>query len=95
MLKIIIQYVQKMVNENMKKMEQKREKEGLPPQKITNQAHQNVRNINKIEKGKKIQIPVRASSKAIDINKLNVDCYIDTFVSRIDLPFLYRRLLHS
>lgn len=41
-----------LVNENMKKMEQKREKEGLPPQKITNQAHQNVRNINKIEKGK-------------------------------------------
>ena len=29
--------------------------------------------INKIEKGKKIQIPVRASSKAIDINKLKID----------------------
>ena len=35
----------------MKKMEKKREKAGLPPQKITNQAHQNVRNINRIEKG--------------------------------------------
>ena len=40
-----------LVNENMKKMEAKRAKEGLPPQKITNQAHQNARNINKIEKG--------------------------------------------
>lgn len=40
-----------LVNENMKKMEAKRAKEGLPPQKITNQAHQNVRNINKIDKG--------------------------------------------
>lgn len=34
-----------LVNENLKKMEKKREKAGLPPQKITNQAHQSVRNI--------------------------------------------------
>ena len=40
-----------LVNENMKKMEAKRAKEGFPPQKITNQAHQSARNINKIEKG--------------------------------------------
>ena len=40
-----------LVNENMKKMEAKRAKEGLQPQKITNQAHQSARNINKIEKG--------------------------------------------
>ena len=40
-----------LVNENMKKMEAKRAKEGLPPQKITNQAHQSVKNINKIDKG--------------------------------------------
>ena len=40
-----------LVNENMKKMEAKRAKEGLPPKKITNQAHQSARNINKIEKG--------------------------------------------
>ena len=40
-----------LVNENMKKMEAKRAKEGLPPQKITNQAHQSARNINKIKKG--------------------------------------------
>ena len=40
-----------LVNENMKKMEKQRTKEGLPPQKITNQAHQSSRNINKIEKG--------------------------------------------
>ena len=36
-----------LVNENMKKMEAKRAKEGLPPQKITNQAHQSAKNINK------------------------------------------------
>ncbi len=36
-----------LVNENMKKMEEKRAKEGLPPQKITNQAHQSAKNINK------------------------------------------------
>ena len=40
-----------LVNENMRKMEAKRAKEGLPPQKITNQAHQSVKNINKINKG--------------------------------------------
>ena len=42
-----------LVNENMKKMEAKRAKEGLPPQKITNQAHQSAKNINKpvINKG--------------------------------------------
>ena len=40
-----------LVNENMKKMEAKRAKQGLPPQKITNQAHQSAKNINKIEKG--------------------------------------------
>ncbi|MDO4339709.1 MAG: membrane protein insertase YidC [Eubacteriales bacterium] len=53
---IINRYMDKMnlddlINENMKKMEKKREKAGLPPQKITNQAHQNVKNINKITKG--------------------------------------------
>ena len=41
-----------LVNENMKKMEKRRTKEGLPPQKITKQANQSTRNINtKIEKG--------------------------------------------
>mgnify|MGYP000190648856 CR=1 FL=1 len=42
-----------LVNENMKKMEKQRTKEGLPPQKITNQAHQSAKNINKpvINKG--------------------------------------------
>lgn len=38
-----------LVNENMRKMEAKRAKEGLPPQKITNQAHQSAKNINKVE----------------------------------------------
>ena len=41
-----------LINENMKKIEKKREKEGLPPQKITNQANQTTRNIEtKIDKG--------------------------------------------
>ena len=40
-----------LVNENMRKMEAKRAKEGLPPQKITNHAHQSAKNINKVEKG--------------------------------------------
>lgn len=40
-----------LVNENMRKMEAKRAKEGFPPQKITNQAHQSAKNINKVEKG--------------------------------------------
>lgn len=43
--------INELVNANMKKMEKKREKAGLPPQKITNQAHQSVKNINKIDKG--------------------------------------------
>ena len=45
--------IEDLINENMKKMEKKREKAGLPPQKITNQAHQSVRNIEpkKIDKG--------------------------------------------
>ena len=40
-----------LVNGNMRKMEAKRAKEGFPPQKITNQAHQSAKNINKVEKG--------------------------------------------
>lgn len=42
-----------LINENLKKMEKKREKAGLPPQKITTQAHQSVKNLDarKIEKG--------------------------------------------
>lgn len=38
--------INELINENMKKIEKKREKAGLPPQKITNQAHQSVKNIN-------------------------------------------------
>lgn len=36
-----------LIKKNMEKAAKRRQKEGLPPQKITNQAHQNVRNINK------------------------------------------------
>ncbi len=35
-----------LVNENMKKIEEKRTKQGLPPQKITSQAHQNAKNLD-------------------------------------------------
>ena len=35
-----------LVKKNMEKAQKKRAKEGLPPQKITNQAHQNARKIN-------------------------------------------------
>jgi YidC/Oxa1 family membrane protein insertase len=45
--------VDELIQKNTKKMEEKRAKQGLPPQKITSQAHQSVRNINapRIEKG--------------------------------------------
>ena len=43
--------MQVLIEENMKKAEKKREKQGLPPQKITSQAHQNARNIDKNTKG--------------------------------------------
>ena len=36
----------KLIKKNMEKAHKKRAKEGLPPQKITNQAHQNARKIN-------------------------------------------------
>lgn len=42
--------IQVLVEENMKKMEKKREKQGLPAQKITSQAHQNVKNLDKNSK---------------------------------------------
>ena len=35
-----------LIRENTKKMEEKRAKQGLPPQKITTQAHQSAKNIN-------------------------------------------------
>lgn len=51
-----------LVKKNMEKAQKKREKKGLPPQKITNQAHQNVRKINaqdnsnqKVDKNEKLK----------------------------------------
>ena len=38
--------IDELVQKNLKKMEERRAKQGLPPQKITNQAHQSVKNIN-------------------------------------------------
>ena len=43
--------IEVLINENMKKIEEKRAKAGLPPQKLTNQAHQSVKNNNKKDKG--------------------------------------------
>ena len=44
--------IEVLINENMKKIEEKRAKAGLPPQKITNQAHQSVKNNQqRVEKG--------------------------------------------
>ena len=48
--------IEDLISENMKKMEKKLEKAGLPPQKITNQAHQSAKNINKIKKAAAIQM---------------------------------------
>ena len=53
-----------LVNENMKKMEKKREKQGLPPQKITNQASINTRNINKVNQVSKGSSNANAESRA-------------------------------
>ena len=54
-----------LINENMKKMEKKREKAGLPPQKITNQAHQSVKNINNAaERAKKVEQSYQNAAKA-------------------------------
>ena len=56
-----------LINENMKKIEQKRAKNGLPPQKITNQAHQSVRNIDtRVEKGSSNTSPDSRARKVSD-----------------------------
>jgi YidC/Oxa1 family membrane protein insertase len=60
-----------LINENLKKMEKKRAKAGLPPQKITNQAHQSARNIEKEsgsqnadERNKKVEESYKKASNA-------------------------------
>ena len=50
----------KLIKKNMEKAQKKRAKEGLPPQKITNQAHQNARKINTAN----IQVEQKDSSSA-------------------------------
>ena len=52
-----------LINENVKKMEEKRAKRGLPPQKITTQAHQSVRNINAEKPSEKKQNPSSNAKK--------------------------------
>lgn len=55
-----------LIKQNMEKAAKKREKAGLPPQKITSQAHQNVRNIDKETSSlanKKVEIPQVNSPK--------------------------------
>ncbi|MCI7739120.1 MAG: YidC/Oxa1 family membrane protein insertase [Lachnospiraceae bacterium] len=50
----------KLIKKNMEKAQKKRAKEGLPPQKITNQAHQNARKINTAN----IQVEQKVSGSA-------------------------------
>ena len=50
----------------MEKAAKKREKAGLPPQKITDQAHQNVRNIDRNKNSlanKKVDLPQNSQPK--------------------------------
>ena len=47
-------------------MEEKRTKEGLPPQKITNQAHQSVRNINSARNEKGMTADSSEKTKKIE-----------------------------
>ena len=63
-----------LVNENMKKMEKQRTKEGLPPQKITNQANQSTKNINtKIDKGS-------SNTNAEELSLIHI-CLVDQITS--------------
>ena len=55
-----------LIKENTKKMEEKRAKQGLPPQKITTQAHQSARNINS---GKSVSTSGRSKENYADRNK--------------------------
>ena len=57
--------IEVLINENMKKIEEKRAKAGLPPQKITNQAHQSVKNINnaKAQKGAEVNNAAERAKK--------------------------------
>jgi len=58
--------INELISENMKKMEEKRTKEGLPPQKITNQAHQSVRNINSARNEKGVTADSSEKTKKIE-----------------------------
>lgn len=68
---LINRYISKMdmeelIKKNMEKAAKKREKAGLPPQKITSQAHQNVRNINRNTESlanKKVDLPQNSQPK--------------------------------
>lgn len=60
------QDIDELIKKNMEKAAKKREKQGLPPKKITDQAHQNVRNINRNEESlanKKVDVPRNSSPK--------------------------------
>ena len=58
--------INELISENMKKMEEKRTKEGLHPQKITNQAHQSVRNINSARNEKGVTADSSEKTKKIE-----------------------------
>lgn len=55
-----------LIKKNMEKVAKKREKAGLPPQKITDQAHQNVRNIDRNKSSlanKQVNLPQNSQPK--------------------------------
>ena len=59
--------VEDLIQENVKKMEKRREKAGLPPQKITNQAHQNAKRVNietNSDNSKKVQEAYQKAANA-------------------------------
>lgn len=77
--------IEVLINENMKKIEEKRAKAGLPPQKITNQAHQSVKNINKIDKGNSGSPEAECARKVEESYKKAVNAKPDSITAKANL----------
>ena len=77
--------IEVLINENMKKIEEKRAKAGLPPQKITNQAHQSVKNINKIDKGNSGSPEAERARKVEESYKKAVNAKPDSITAKANL----------
>ena len=58
--------VDELVKKNLDKVNKKRAKQGLPPQKITNQAKTNVKNIQNPQNSQKKQITAEERAKTIE-----------------------------